>query len=222
MFHWFQTMLAQYGYGAVFLVVFLNNLLLPIPGDSTLVGAGFLAQKGVLAFWGVVASGTAGCFLGGCGGYWIGFRFGRRFLARNRWLPITPRTARHWELFFERFGPKFVFFARFVALLHPVTGLLTGIWRTPLRPFLVYNLAGAFAYSTLYVLLGYFFGQKWELFKTWIGPVALYGILIVAALGILGLFLRGSLKSFFGGPAQRGLVRKKRRPIRSRRPAQSK
>lgn len=203
MFHWFQSMLAHYGYWAVFFVVFLNNLCFPIPGDSMLVGGGFLAEKGTLSFWGVVAAGTAGCFLGGCGGYWLGFRFGRGLLLRNRWLPITPQRARHWELFFEKFGPKFVFFARFVAMLHPVTGLLTGMWRTPLRPFLIYNLAGAFAYSLIYVLLGYFFGQKWEMFKSWIGPVALYGILIAAALATLIFFLRTALRAFFIGSSDR-------------------
>src|SRR5581483_7190388 len=111
MFHWFQSMLSLYGYWAVFFVVFFNNLCFPIPGDSMLVGAGFLAEKGTLSFWGVVAAGTSACFLGGCGGYWIGFRFGRKFLITNRWLPITPKGARHWELFFDKFGPKFVFFA---------------------------------------------------------------------------------------------------------------
>lgn len=215
MLHWFQTMLALYGYWVVFLVVFLNNLCFPIPGDSVLVGAGFLAEKGTLSLAGVVAAGTAACFLGGCGGYWIGSRFGRKFLKRNPWIPITPQSEKQVEVFFQKFGPKFVLFARFVALLHPVTGLLTGMWRTPLRPFLAYNLAGALAYSTIYAFLGYFFGEKWELFKSWIGPVALYGILIAGALLTLGLFLRRSIRqlwlSFGQDPKGRTKARSRRK-----------
>jgi membrane protein DedA with SNARE-associated domain len=197
MVHLFQSILAHNGYWVIFLVVFLNNLCFPVPGDTTLLGSGFLANKGILLLWAVIAAGTAASFLGCIGGYWLGARFGRRFLEDNRWLRIKPAKMKQWELFFEKYGPKVVFFARFVALLHPVTGLLAGMWKTPYRPFLIYNLAGSLGYSTLYALVGYFFGQRWEFFKSWMGPVALYGILIAAALVTLGFFLRSSIQAFF-------------------------
>ncbi len=210
MIHWLQSLLAHQGYWVVFLVVFLNNLCFPVPGDSMLLGGGFLAAKGILFLWAVIAAGTGGCFLGGIGGYWLGERFGRRFLRKNRWLQITPERVEQMERFFAKFGAKVVFFARFVALLHPVTGLLAGMGKTPFRPFLFYNLAGAFAYSTLYALVGYFFGQRWELFKSWIGPVALYSLLIAAALFSLGLFLRHSIRSFFAGFSSKKKVRREK------------
>jgi len=196
---WLQSLVAHHGYWVVFLVVFFNNLCLPVPGDTTLLGAGFLAGKGIFSFWVVVATGTGACFLGGNGGYWIGLRFGHRILKKIRLLQITPERVEKGERFFEKYGAKVVFFARFVALLHPVTGLLAGMWKTPLRPFLFYNLAGALAYAVTYTLVGYFFGQKWELFKSWVGPIALYVLLIVVALLFLGLFLRRSIRAFFAG-----------------------
>jgi membrane protein DedA with SNARE-associated domain len=198
MFHWLQALLAHQGYWVIFLVVFLNNLGLPIPGDSMLLGGGFLAGKGILAGWAVVATGTLGCFLGGIASYWLGFHYGRRFfLKKIRWLHIAPERVGHLENFFEKYGAKAVFFARFVALLHPVTGLLAGLGKTPLRPFLFYNFAGAAAYATLYTLTGYFFGQQWEHFKSWMGPVTLYGIVVGAAFCGLVWFLRRSIRDFF-------------------------
>ena len=164
-----------------------------------LLAAGFLSQKGVLSLWDSIGTGTAACFLGCNGGYWIGSRFGHHVLKKIRWLQVTPGRMEHIERFFQRYGPKTVFFARFVALLHPVTGLLAGMWKTPLRPFLIYNLAGSAAYATIYTLAGYFFGQRWELFKSWAGSVALYTIIIAVALLILGLFLRNSIRAFFNG-----------------------
>lgn len=164
-----------------------------------LLGGGFLAQKGVLSMWAVVATGTSACFLGASGGYWLGLQVGRRALKKIRWLQVKPERVEQGERFFEKYGPKVVFFARFVALLHPVIGLLAGMWKTPWRPFLFYNLAGAFCYTLLYTLAGYFFGEKWEAFKSWLGPVALYAILIVAALLTLGLFLRSSIRAFIRG-----------------------
>ncbi len=177
----------------------MNNLCFPVPGDTTLVGAGFLVGKGILSLWAVIATGTAAAFLGGNGGYWLGSRYGLQLLKKIHWLQITPRRVKQLEGFSQRFGAKAVFLARFVALLHPVTGLLAGMWKTPFKPFLIYNLAGAFGYSALYTLVGYFFGQRWELFKTWLGPVALYVILIAVALLVLGLFLRRSIHAFFDG-----------------------
>lgn len=164
-----------------------------------LLGGGFLAQKGVLSLWAIVVTGTSACFLGCSGGYWLGLRVGRRALSKIRWLQVKPERVEQGERFFEKYGPKVVFFARFAALLHPVIGLLAGMWKTPWRPFLFYNLAGAFCYTLIYTLVGYFFGQKWESFKNWLGPVALYAILIIAALLTLGIFLRHSIHAFIAG-----------------------
>jgi membrane-associated protein len=195
--HWLHSLLFHYGYWVVFPVVFLNNLCFPVPGDTTLVGAGFLVGKGTLSLWAVIATGTTAAFLGGNGGYWLGSRYGLLLLKKIHLLQITPQRVQQLEGFSRRFGAKAVFIARFVALLHPVTGILAGMWKTPLRPFLFYNLAGSAGYATIYTLVGYFFGQRWELFKGWIGPVALYVIIIVAALLVLGLFLRHAIHTFF-------------------------
>lgn len=197
MFHWFQSMLAHNGYWVVLGAVFLNNLCFPVPGDSTLIGAGFFAEKGILSFWGVGLTGTAACFMGGNGGYWLGQWLGHSLLKKISWLQMTPPRVLRIENFFKKYGAKAVFFARFVALLHPVTGLLAGMWKTPFRPFLFYNLAGSAAYAFLYTLAGYFFGQKWESIKAWAGPTLLYLVLIAAGLLVLGLFLRRSIRDFF-------------------------
>jgi membrane protein DedA with SNARE-associated domain len=200
MFHWLGALLAHQGYWVIFFVIFINNLGLPIPGDSMLLGGGFLAGKGILAGWAVVLTGMAACFLGGNGSYWIGLRYSRRFFLKEMgWFRVTPKRVKQAEYFFEKYGAKAVFFARFVSLLHPVTGLLAGMGKTPLRPFLFYNFAGAGAYALLYTLAGYFFGQRWEHFKSGIGPVALYGILVAVALLVLFLFLRHSIRGFFAG-----------------------
>jgi membrane protein DedA with SNARE-associated domain len=189
--------MAHNGYLVVFIVVFLNNIGIPVPGDTILLGGGFLVGKGMLSLWAVVVIGTSACFLGSSGAYWFGLRFGRRFLKKIKWFRGNPGSVEKMDHFFEKYGPKVVFFARFVALLHPVTGLLAGTWKTPLCPFIFYNLAGSAAYTLIYTSAGYFFGQKWEIFKSWIGPVAFYAFLIAAALLILFLFLRHSIRSFF-------------------------
>ncbi len=200
MIQWLQSLVAHQGYTVVFLVVFLNNLGLPIPGDTTLLTAGFLAEKGILSPWAVVATGTLSCFLGSCIAYALGARYGRRLLEKNRWLGAASGRFEKMESFFRQHGAKAVFFARFVGFLHPVTGLLAGVWKTPRRPFLFYNLAGSLAYAATYTLAGYFFRQKLEIFKHGLGPVVLYVILIGLGLLLLALFLRRALHAFFQEP----------------------
>ena len=199
MFNCLHALLVHYGYGVVFLVVFLNNCGLPIPGDMTVLGAGILSEKGVLSLWATIAVGTIACFLGGDAGYWIGAHLGPRLLKKLRRFQHDPQREGYLERFYKKYGAKTVFFARFVVLLHPITGLLAGVGKIPWRPFLLYNLAGSAGFASIYAMGGYFFGQRWGFFRTCLGPVAVYVILIVAALVILGLSLRNSIRDFFAG-----------------------
>jgi len=201
MLHWLQSLVADYGSWIVFTVLFLNNTGFPVPGDTILLAAGFFVEKGHLSLWAVFFSGIAGCFMGANCGYWIGLRFGHPLMEKMKWLKSNPEKIKRIEDFFKKHGPKAVFFARFVALLHPVIGLLAGTGRTPLKPFLVYNLAGSAAYVFIYVFAGYFFGSKWGLVKLWIGDGALYALLIAAILiaAYVGLWIWRFTRDFYAG-----------------------
>jgi membrane protein DedA with SNARE-associated domain len=195
---WLQSLPAAYAYGAVLIALFVNNFGIPFPGTTTLLAAGFLVGKGVLSLWAVVAIGTVACFLGSNGGYWLGRRFGLPLLRKIRWLRMTHRRVQHMERFFKRYGPKGVFFARFVALLHPFIGLMAGVGQTPRGPFLLYNLAGSVAYTLFYSLAGDWFGSKWGIHKVWMVYVTSYVLLLVIVLVFLKMFWRYSIHSFFG------------------------
>ena len=169
MIEWLQALLAVHGFLILFLVLFLNNVGLPLPGTTLLLGAGFLAGQGDLSMWGIGAAAVAGCFLGTNCGYWIGRRFGKPVLNKFHWLRLTPARVRRMERFSENYGAPGVFIARFVALLHPVIGLLAGVSKVPLGPFLLFNLAGSVAYAFLYTLAGNLLGRRWGLLQVWIG-----------------------------------------------------
>ena len=68
----------------------------------------------------------------------------------------------------------------------------------PWRIYLFYNLTGSAAYTTIYILIGYFFGKKWKQLEAWLGPTALYLILVSIVLIVLGVLLRHSLSKFTG------------------------
>jgi membrane protein DedA with SNARE-associated domain len=70
MLHWLHSLLPhipRYGYVLVFIVAFLNNLGVPLPGETILLGAGFMLGKTAVSLWQPVAAGTLACFFGGIG-----------------------------------------------------------------------------------------------------------------------------------------------------------
>jgi membrane protein DedA with SNARE-associated domain len=201
MLHWLHELLPHiphYGYVLVFIVAFLNNLGVPLPGETILLGAGFVLGKTDDSLWPPVGAGTAACFLGGICAFWLGRRLGLSGLEKIRWLHLTTDRLQWPEQFFNRHGAKTVFIARFIFLFPPVVvNLLAGLSKMPWRTFLFYNLTGSAAYSTTYILLGYFFGKQWKRLVAWLGPVPLYLMLAAIILIVLGVLFRHSLSGFW-------------------------
>jgi membrane protein DedA with SNARE-associated domain len=201
MLHWLHSILPRiphHGYVLVFIVVFLNNLGFPLPGETILLGAGFVMGKTADSLWQPMVAGAAASFLGGCCAYWLGRRLGKGGLGKIRWLHLTPKKLKWPETFFKRHGGKTVFIARFIALFPPVAAnLLAGMAKMPWRTYLFYNLTGSAAFATTYILIGYFFGKKWKMLEAWLGPTALYLILAAVTLIILGVIYRHSLSGLW-------------------------
>jgi membrane-associated protein len=181
----------------VFIVVFLSNLGVPLPGETILLGAGFVLGRTADSLWQPVVAGTVACFLGGICAFWLGRRLGHGSLEKIRWLHLTPERLKWPEQFFNRHGAKTVFIARFIFLFPPVAAnLLAGMGKMRWRIFLFYNLTGSAAYTASYILLGYFFGKQWKLLEAWLGPTVLYLLLAVIAIVVLGVIFRHSLSGF--------------------------
>ncbi|HCN90945.1 MAG TPA: hypothetical protein DIT28_17505 [Oxalobacteraceae bacterium] len=201
MLHWLHSLLPHiphYGYVLVFIVVFLNNIGFPLPGETILLGAGFILGKAGGSLWQPMAAGTLACFLGGICAFWMGRRLGHSGLEKIHWLHLTPPRLRWPERFFKRHGARAVFIARFIALFPPVVpNLFGGMSKISWRIFLFYNLTGSAAYTISYILIGYFFGKRWHLLKVWLGPTVLYLILAGIVLVVAGVIFRDSVSKFW-------------------------
>jgi membrane protein DedA with SNARE-associated domain len=197
MLHWLHSLLPhipRYGYVLVFIVVFLNNLGFPLPGETILLGAGFILGQAAGSLWEPTAAGTVASFLGGICAFWLGRRLGHEGLAKIHWLHLTPERLEWPERYFKHHGAKAVFIARFIAIFPPVAAnVLAGMTKMSWRSFLLYNLTGSAAFTATYILIGYFFGKKWKLIEAWLGPTALYVILAGTALIVLGVMCRHAL-----------------------------
>ena len=151
-----DSVLATYGYLAVFFFVGIESLGIPVPGETMLVTAAIYAgTTGRLSiFWVIVAS-SAGAILGDNIGYVIGRTGGYRLLKRyGRYIRLEENRLRLGQYLFHKHGPKVVFFGRFVSVLRIFAAFLAGVNRMHWRRFLIFNAAGGIIWSTLLRLSG--------------------------------------------------------------------
>ena len=155
---------AEFGYWAVVLALLLENAGIPVPGETTLLFASFLAwSEHKLQLPYIIVFGIFACTVGDNLGYWIGYRGGRPLLERYRALfRISPSAIARGEQIFERYGAATVFFARFIFGMRIIAGPLAGVLRMNWRRFVLFNLLGAIAWVTTISVVGYVFGRQWD------------------------------------------------------------
>jgi membrane protein DedA with SNARE-associated domain len=155
--------IVHYGYWAIAVALLLENTGIPVPGETVLLLASFLAysEHDLQLSW-IIVVGTIAATLGDNLGYAIGFRGGRPLLERYReLLRICPATLERGDRLFARYGAVAVLFARFVFGLRIVAGPMAGVLRMPWKKFLLFNFLGAFLWVTVIASVGYLFGEHW-------------------------------------------------------------
>jgi undecaprenyl-diphosphatase len=161
-----------------------------IPGESLMLASGFFVQQGILELDAVILVGILGAILGDNIGYQLGLRLGREWLlGKGARLGIKAKRLVKAEAFFTRYGPKAVFFGRFIGFARALVPFFAGATRMPYRRFMIYNALGAVLWTLGCVLLGYSLGASWRVAERWVSRTGLLvGVLVVAIS--LGFWLR--------------------------------
>lgn len=152
----------HYGYLAVLVIVGLESLGIPLPGEATLIAAALYAgATHRLSIIGVIAAASAGAIIGDNIGYLIGHWGGYRLVMRyGRYIGFHQRRFKVARYLFLRYGGAVVFFGRFVSILRAYAAFLAGTTRMPWRTFIVYNAAGGILWATLYGTAAYVLGKR--------------------------------------------------------------
>ena len=166
-------------YLTVGLVIGLESLGIPLPGEIALVSAALLSSRenlDISPVWVGVAAIT-GAIIGDSIGYSIGRRYGMSLFERlGRRFPKhfgTGHVALAKQLF-SRWGVWAVFFGRFIALLRILAGPLAGALHMRYRHFLAANAAGAICWAGGTTAVVYFLGlaaEKWLSRFSWVALV---------------------------------------------------
>ena len=168
----------------VAVVVALESMGLPVPGETTLVTAALVAGTGHGLHIGVVVAAAAlGAIAGDSAGYWIGRRWGHALLVRyGPLVRIDAARLRLGQYLFARHGGKVVFFGRFVALLRALAALLAGTNGMPWPRFFAFNAAGGVVWAAIFGFGAYTLGEGFTHLQ---GRLAIAGI-VLGVLGIVG------------------------------------
>jgi len=155
--------LVHYGYWAVAALLLMENAGLPLPGETILLLASFLAySEHELQLPWVIVVGTVASTLGGEFGFALGRQGGRPLIERYRHVfSIRAETVERGDRLFERYGAATVFLARFLFGMRVVASLLAGALHMPWRKFVLFNFLGAGVWVTAICSAGYLFGGHW-------------------------------------------------------------
>ena len=158
-----RNAVVHYGYWAVGAALLIENAGIPVPGETVLLMASFLAysEHDLRLSW-IIAVATLAATVGDNLGFALGYYGGRPLLTRYQAaFRIRDRTMARGESLFARYGAVTIFFARFVFGMRIIAGPMAGVLRMPWKKFVVFNFLGAGLWVTVISGAGYLFGQHW-------------------------------------------------------------
>jgi membrane-associated protein len=182
-----RNAVVQYGYWAVGVALLLENAGVPVPGETILLLASFLAfsQHELQLSWIIVVA-TVAATLGDNLGFALGYYGGRPLLMRYQSIfRIHDKAIARGEGLFARYGSVTIFFARFVFGMRILAGPMAGVLRMSWRKFLVFNFLGAAVWVTMISGAGYLFGRHWGRLEGILKRVDLSVVIVVVLLAVI-------------------------------------
>jgi membrane protein DedA with SNARE-associated domain len=199
------------GYPLLFLMVMAESSGLLVPGETALIAGSVLASQAKLQIELVIALAAIAAIVGDNIGYLIGRKGGRWLLERpGRFYRQRQEVLNIGEPFFERHGPKAVFFGRFLLGLRVWASWLAGGTRMPWRSFLLWNALGGITWATAVGLVAYFLGHS---AGNAIQTFGLYGLVAALVAIVSALWLHRRHRQRRKAEARRAAPPAARRPL---------
>ena len=159
-----SDIITRYGawtYGLLFFVIFMETgfVVTPfLPGDSLIFAAATFAARGALNLWLLFFLVALAAVAGDTANYWIGHAIGAKaYSGEVKWIKKEYMERTH--AFFEKYGGKAIFLARFVPIIRTFAPFVAGVSEMSYGYFITWNLVGGISWVALFTLLGYFFGN---------------------------------------------------------------
>lgn len=180
-------------YVALFVILVSCGVGIPLPEDIPLITAGFLAYNGTLELGWAIGVSMVAILLGDTIIYYIGYHWGLSILNRPLMRRLLPESRlERVRRYFNRFGDRTIFFARFIVGLRAATFWAAGTLKVRYAKFLLFDFLAALISVPAFVLLGWYFGDDIERAMHLLDRIEL--ILLVLAAGAIALFIFWEIK----------------------------
>lgn len=178
--------ITNYGYVAIFLLVFSQEIGIPnpIPNELVIMFSGYLIYMGMLALPLVILTATTADFIGTTILYIVFYFLGAYILKHKpRWLPISEKAISKLSLRISKGGQWSIYLGRLTPFIRGYTSVITGLLQIKPKTFLPIAIISAATWSSVYVIAGKMLGPYWSYAENKIERLKL--ILLIAAIIIL-------------------------------------
>lgn len=183
-------------YAILFIIIFIETglVFMPfLPGDSLIFAAGTFAGMGELNFWVLFILIILAAIIGDTINYEIGKHFGRKLLNNEKFTIVKQENLDKADALIAKYGCFAVFLARFMPIIRTIVPFVVGIGKLNYRKFLTYNALGGLCWVTLFLCLGYFFGNIPVIADHF--SLVVMGIVFLSVLPIIIAFIKEKSKS---------------------------
>jgi membrane protein DedA with SNARE-associated domain len=185
-FQWVST----YGYGALFVLLMLGIVGLPVPDETLLVFCGYLISRGTLNPAWTLITALLGSWCGISLSYWIGRTLGIGAVHRfGRYLHVDQERLDHVHRWFEHSGHWALFGGYYIAGVRHLTAIIAGASKLGFGTFILFAWSGGVCWAAAFLTFGYFIGEDWRRIADLVHRDLLYGSIVVIAVVLLYLIV---------------------------------
>lgn len=187
--HYIIQLIEQTSYVGIFILMFLESALIPIPSEITMPFSGFLAASGKLNFWGIVITGTLANLAGSLLAYYIGYLLEETILIGlikkyGKFLLITVDDYNKAYKWFTKYGDKIIFISRILPAVRTVISLPAGVFKMNMKKFIIYTTVGCFIWSVLLTYIGFVLGENWNSLEVYFRQFQILIAVLIIGAGI--------------------------------------
>lgn len=186
---WIISVLNDFGYLGIAMLIAIENIFPPIPSEVILTFSGFMTTKSNMNVWLVTLSATIGSLIGAIALYYIGSLVNPQRLGAliDKWggvIRVKKQDVKRAEGWFVKRGKITVFFCRFIPIIRSLISIPAGMSRMPLGEFLLYTTLGTVIWNAVLVNLGALLGENWETISSFIKTYTYATLIVLTVLGV--------------------------------------
>ncbi|MDD5433326.1 MAG: DedA family protein [Candidatus Pacebacteria bacterium] len=193
------NLIASGGYFFVFLAMFLEGIVFPIPSEVILAFTGFLVAQTTFSFSIAIIISALGSFLCALAYYLIGyFGFKPFILKYGKYVFLKQKDIEKTESFFTKHGSKAIFISRFIPIIRQLGALPAGGAKMNFNKFSLVTILGALIWNGIFIFLGYLLGENWpklEQYTKYLDYIFLTAIIIAVIIFIYKRKRKRAIKS---------------------------